>query len=66
MSTAAYLRVSTGQQSIDQQHGAIAAAGITPDRVLPTPRLAAPVATDPPGWNAWAGFVKATTSWSSP
>jgi hypothetical protein len=33
MSTAAYLRVSTGQQSIDQQHDAIAAAGITPDRV---------------------------------
>jgi DNA invertase Pin-like site-specific DNA recombinase len=27
MTTAAYLRVSTGQQSIDQQHDAIAAAG---------------------------------------
>ena len=34
MTTAAYLRVSTGQQSIDQQHDAIAAAGITPDRVF--------------------------------
>jgi DNA invertase Pin-like site-specific DNA recombinase len=34
MSIAAYLRVSTGQQSIDQQHDAIAAAGITPDRVF--------------------------------
>jgi DNA invertase Pin-like site-specific DNA recombinase len=34
MSTAAYLRVSTGQQSIDQQHDAIAAAGITPDRIF--------------------------------
>jgi DNA invertase Pin-like site-specific DNA recombinase len=34
MSTAAYLRVSTGQQSIDQQDDAIAAAGITPDRVF--------------------------------
>ena len=27
MTTAAYLRVSTGQQSVDQQHDAIAAAG---------------------------------------
>ena len=34
MSTAAYLRVSTGQQSVDQQHDAIAAAGITPDRLF--------------------------------
>ena len=34
MSIAAYLRVSAGQQSIDQQHDAIAAAGITPDRVF--------------------------------
>ena len=34
VTTAAYLRVSTGQQSIDQQHDAIAAAGITPDRVF--------------------------------
>jgi hypothetical protein len=34
MTTAAYLRVSAGQQSIDQQHDAIAAAGITPDRVF--------------------------------
>jgi hypothetical protein len=28
MSTAVYVRVSTGQQSIDQQHDAIGAAGI--------------------------------------
>jgi len=34
MTTTAYLRVSTGQQSIDQQHDAIAAAGIAPDRVF--------------------------------
>jgi predicted metal-dependent phosphotriesterase family hydrolase len=34
MSTAAYLWVSTGQQSIDQQHDAVTAAGITPDRVF--------------------------------
>ena len=34
MSIAAYLRVSTGQQSVDQQRDALTAAGITPDRVF--------------------------------
>src|ERR1700739_2194503 len=34
MTTAAYFRVSTGQQSIDQQQDAVAAAGIIPDRVF--------------------------------
>ncbi len=34
MSTAVHLRVSTGQQSVDQEHDVIAAAGITPDRVF--------------------------------
>jgi hypothetical protein len=32
MSTAAYLRVSTGQQSVDQQHDAIATAGGHPTK----------------------------------
>lgn len=32
--TAAYLRVSTGHQSVDQQRDALAAAGITPDRIF--------------------------------
>ena len=66
MSTAAYLRVSTGQQSVNQQHDAITAAGIMPDRASATPRPDAQVATDPVGRNAWAGFVKATNSWLSP
>lgn len=32
--TAAYLRVSTGHQSVDQQRDALAAAGITPERIF--------------------------------
>lgn len=31
---AAYLRVSTDHQSLDQQHDALAVAGIEPDRVF--------------------------------
>jgi DNA invertase Pin-like site-specific DNA recombinase len=34
MSIAAHLRVSTGQQSVDQQRDALTAAGIAPDRVF--------------------------------
>jgi hypothetical protein len=34
MTTAAYLRVSTGRQSIDQQHDAIASAGIAQDNSI--------------------------------
>jgi DNA invertase Pin-like site-specific DNA recombinase len=34
MGTAVYLRVATGQQCVDQQQDAIAAAGIKPDRVF--------------------------------
>ena len=66
MTTAAYLRVSTGQQSIDQQHEAIAAAGITPDRVFTTPRPVALVTTDRAGRSALVTSARAITSWSSP
>ena len=65
MSTAAYLRVSTGQQSIDQQHDAIAAAGITPDRVFNDTASGRAGAIDRAGRSVWAGSVKAINSSSS-
>src|ERR1700686_1328790 len=64
VSTAAYFRVSTGQQSMDQQHDAIAAAGITPDRVFTDTASVARAVTDPAGASAWAGSAKAI-NWSS-
>src|SRR5271168_3582490 len=55
--TAVYLRVSTGQQSIDQQHDAIAAAGITPDRVF-TDTAAGRAGSDRPGWTECLGYLR--------
>jgi DNA invertase Pin-like site-specific DNA recombinase len=66
MTTAAYLRVSTGQQSIDQQYDAIEAAGITPDRIFTDTASGRAVVTDPAGRSAWVTSVKAIASWSSP
>jgi DNA invertase Pin-like site-specific DNA recombinase len=57
MSTAAYLRVSTGQQSIDQQQDAIAAAGITPDRVF-TDTASGRAGSNRPGWAACLGYLR--------
>ena len=57
MSTAAYLRVSTGQQSIDQQHDAIAAAGITPDRVF-TDTASGRAGSNRPGWTECMGWLR--------
>src|ERR1700755_667245 len=57
MSTAAYLRVSTGQQSIDQQHDAIAAAGIIPDRVF-TDTASGRAGSDRPGWIECVGWLR--------
>ena len=57
MTTAAYLRVSTGQQSIDQQHDAIAAAGITPDRVF-TDTASGRAGSDRPGWTECMGYLR--------
>jgi DNA invertase Pin-like site-specific DNA recombinase len=57
MTTAAYLRVSTGQQSIDQQHDAIAAAGITPDRVF-TDVASGRAGSNRPGWMECMGYLR--------
>ena len=57
MSTAAYLRVSTGQQSIDQQHDAIAAAGITPDRVF-SDTASGRAGSNRPGWTECMGWLR--------
>jgi DNA invertase Pin-like site-specific DNA recombinase len=57
MSTAAYLRVSTGQQSTDQQHDAIAAAGITPDRVF-TDTASGRAGSNRPGWMECVGWLR--------
>src|ERR1700753_3849984 len=57
MSTAAYLRVSTGQQSVDQQHDAIAAAGITPDRVF-TDTASGRAGSNRPAWSECMGWLR--------
>jgi DNA invertase Pin-like site-specific DNA recombinase len=57
MTTAAYLRVSTGQQSVDQQHDAIAAAGITPDRIF-TDIASGRAGSDRPGWTECMGYLR--------
>src|SRR5246127_3520632 len=57
MTTAAYLRVSTGQQSIDQQHDAIAAVGITPDRVF-TDAASGRAGSNRPGWTDCMGYLR--------
>src|ERR1700734_90419 len=57
MSTAAYLRVSTGQQSVEQQHDAIAAAGITPDRVF-TDTASGRAGSNRPGWTECMGYLR--------
>src|SRR5271170_2487173 len=57
MTTAAYLRVSTGQQSLDQQHDAIAAAGVTPDRIF-TDIASGRAGSDRPGWTECMGYLR--------
>src|SRR4029077_10221709 len=57
MTIAAYLRVSTGQQSIDQQHDAISAAGITPDRVF-TDTASGRAGTTRPDWTECMGWLR--------
>src|SRR6476660_7713402 len=57
MTTTAYLRVSTGQQSIDQQHDAIAAAGITPDRVF-TDTASGRAGSNRPSWTECIGYLR--------
>lgn len=57
MSTAAYLRVSTGQQSIDEQHDAITAAAITPDSVF-TDTASGRAGSGRPGWSECMGWLR--------
>src|SRR5271163_1990195 len=57
MSTAVYLRVSTGQQSVEQQHDAIAAAGIMPDRVF-TDTASGRAGSNRPGWTECMGWLR--------
>jgi len=57
MTIAAYLRVSTGQQSIDQQHDAIAATGIIPDRVF-TDTASGRAGSNRPGWTECMGYLR--------
>jgi DNA invertase Pin-like site-specific DNA recombinase len=56
MSIAAYFRVSTGQQSVDQQHDAVATAGITPDRIF-TDTASGRAGGDRPGWTECVGWL---------
>jgi DNA invertase Pin-like site-specific DNA recombinase len=48
MTTAAYLRVSTDHQSLDQQHDALASAGIAPHKVF-SDKLSGSAGSDRPG-----------------
>lgn len=57
MSIATYFRVSTGQQSIDQQLDAVAAAGIIPDRVF-TDTASGRAGNNRPGWAECIGWLR--------
>jgi DNA invertase Pin-like site-specific DNA recombinase len=57
MSIAAYLWVSTGQQSVNQQHDAIAAAGISPDRVF-ADTASGCAGSDRPAWSECMGWLR--------
>jgi DNA invertase Pin-like site-specific DNA recombinase len=57
VSVAAYLRVSTGQQSVDQQQDAVAAAGIIPDRVF-TDTASGRAGSNRPGWTECIGWLR--------
>src|ERR1700730_17743937 len=57
MTTAAYLRVSTGQQSVEQQRDAIAAAGVTPDRVF-SDTASGRAGSNRPGWTECTGWLR--------
>src|ERR1700733_1319243 len=57
VSIAVYLRVSTGQQSVDQQHDLIAAAGVVPDRVF-TDTASGRAGSNRPGWAECMGGLR--------
>lgn len=54
---AAYLRVSTGHQSLDQQHDALTAARIEPDRVF-SDHVSGSAGTDRPGLTEALGWLR--------
>jgi DNA invertase Pin-like site-specific DNA recombinase len=57
VSIAAYFRVSTGQQSIDQQQDAVAAVGIVPDRVF-TDIASGRAGSNRPGWTECIAWLR--------
>ncbi|MBN7314153.1 site-specific recombinase, DNA invertase Pin [Mycobacteroides abscessus subsp. massiliense] len=57
MSTAAYLRVSTDHQSLDQQHDALAAASVEPDRVF-SDKLSGRAGSERPGLAEALGWLR--------
>src|SRR5271154_1586145 len=57
ITTAAYLRVPTGQQSVDQQHDLIAAAGVVPDRIF-TDTASGRAGSNRPGWTECIGWLR--------
>jgi DNA invertase Pin-like site-specific DNA recombinase len=57
VSVAAYFRVSTGQQSIDQQQDAVAAVGVIPDRVF-TDTASGRAGSSRLGWTECVGWLR--------
>jgi DNA invertase Pin-like site-specific DNA recombinase len=57
VSVAAYFRVSTGQQSIDQQQDAVAAAGIIPGRVF-TDTASGRAGSNRQGWTECIAWLR--------
>ncbi|BBY56187.1 recombinase family protein [Mycobacterium koreense] len=56
--TAAYLRVSTGHQSVEQQHDRLAAAGVEPDRTF-TDTASGRAGSERPGLASALGWLRA-------
>lgn len=56
-STAAYLRVSTGTQTTDQQRDAILGAGLTPDRTF-SDTASGRAGSERPGWTDCLGWLR--------
>jgi DNA invertase Pin-like site-specific DNA recombinase len=56
-STAAYLRVSTGTQTTDQQRDVIAGAGLVPERVL-ADTASGRAGAERPGWEECLGWLR--------
>ncbi|WP_131830821.1 recombinase family protein, partial [Mycobacteroides abscessus] len=57
MSTATYVRVSTGHQSIEQQRDALAAAGVRADREF-VDVASGRAGSERPGWTECLGWLR--------